>query len=424
MPTNAFDRLQERGFIYQSTHEEIRQHFKEPRKFYVGFDPTADSLHVGSLVPIMAMAHCQQLGHTPIALVGGATARVGDPSGKTQMRQMLTEETIEENEQGVAAQLSRYLVLDGVQGILVNNKHWLMSLSYIEFLRDIGVHFSVNRMLTAESVKSRLEHGLSFIEFNYMILQAFDFYQLLVDYQCTVQMGGQDQWGNIVAGMELCRRKQEHRQTFGVTFPLITNSSGSKFGKSEQGNIWLDANRTSVLEFYQFWRNCDDQDVSRFLKLFTFLPLEEIQQLTAVGSNINRAKEILAYEATALTHGKEAAAKAFATAISQFPPADPEGLVETSSDVRWVKPGEEVAAPTYRLALSELNQITWPELFERCGLVQSRSEARRLIEGKGAKYDDQIIDNPRELVQEAHFSQGELTLRKGKKGFMRVVLDS
>jgi tyrosyl-tRNA synthetase len=299
-----------------------------------------------------------------------------------------------------------------------------MSLSYIEFLRDIGVHFSVNRMLTAESVKSRLEHGLSFIEFNYMILQAFDFYQLLVDYQCTVQMGGQDQWGNIVAGMELCRRKQEHRQTFGVTFPLITNSSGSKFGKSEQGNIWLDANRTSVLEFYQFWRNCDDQDVSRFLKLFTFLPLEEIQQLTAVGSNINRAKEILAYEATALTHGKEAAAKAFATAISQFPPADPEGLVETSSDVRWVKPGEEVAAPTYRLALSELNQITWPELFERCGLVQSRSEARRLIEGKGAKYDDQIIDNPRELVQEAHFSQGELTLRKGKKGFMRVVLDS
>ncbi len=415
--------LRDRGFIYQTTHDqELEQHLQKSCTFYVGFDPTADSLHVGSLVPIMAMAHMQAAGHHPIAILGGGTARVGDPSGKTEMRQMLEDGTIEANEKGIAEQLNRYLELDGKQGSIQNNKDWLIELRYIDFLRDIGVHFSINRMLTAESVKSRLETGLSFIEFNYMLLQAYDFYILAKNYNCTLQMGGQDQWGNIVAGMDLCRRMGEDQQAFGATFPLVTNSNGAKFGKSEKGNIWLDEARTPIFDFYQFWRNVEDSDVKRFLLLFTFLPVAEIERL--IEENINRAKEILGFEVTRLCHGNESAKKAFSTAAVRFGQADEGGQVKTSSGIASVNVKEHLNTPSISVPMADIKQMTWTQLLVLADLAQSNSEARRLVRGGGAKVDDQALQEADELVSVASIARGEFLLRAGKKRMKLVKIVS
>ncbi len=306
---NLVDTLRERGFIEQTTHgEELRAAFEAERVTgYIGFDPTASSLHIGSLVPIMALAHMQRAGHRPIALVGGGTGMVGDPSGKTEMRKILTLEEIAQNVEGIKRQLSRFIDFSDGQALMLNNAEWLTPLAYIPFLRDIGRHFSVNRMIKAESYKMRLdsEDGLSFIEFNYMVLQAYDFLELLRRHDCRLQMGGSDQWGNIVAGVELIRRAAQ-QTVFGITFPLITTSAGAKMGKTARGAVWLDAARTSPYAYYQYWVNTDDRDVRRFLALFTFLPLDEIRAVEGMqGAALNAAKTILAFEATQLAHGRE-----------------------------------------------------------------------------------------------------------------------
>jgi len=319
---NVIDILNERGFIDQTTHEQELTEYVEQGKItcYIGFDPTASSLHVGSLIPIMSLAHMQRNGHQPIALVGGGTGMVGDPSGKTEMRKMLTLETLAENALGIKKQLSRYLNFSENRALMMNNADWLTKLEYIPFLRDYGRHFSVNRMIKAESYKIRLdsEEGLSFIEFNYMVLQAYDFLELCKRQDCRLQMGGSDQWGNIVAGVDLIRRVQ-HKTAFGVTFPLITTSSGEKMGKTAKGAVWLDSERTSPYDYYQFWVNTDDRDVSRFLALFTFLPMEEVRPIEALqGADLNRAKAVLAFEATLLAHGQQEATKAYQGAVSMF----------------------------------------------------------------------------------------------------------
>jgi len=297
--SEVFEVLQSRGFVEKTTHDQELDAYLEhgPATCYIGFDPTASSLHIGSLVPIMALAHMQRCGHRPIALVGGGTGMVGDPSGKTEMRKMLTRKAIDENAAGIKRQLSRFIDFAEDRALLLNNADWLSDLTYIGFLRDIGRHFSVNRMLKAESYRMRLdaEEGLSFIEFNYMLLQAYDFLQLHADHGCRLQMGGSDQWGNIVAGIELVRKlKQE--TVFGITFPLITTSAGVKMGKTAKGAVWLDPDRTTPYDYYQYWVNSDDRDVVRFLSLFTFLPMTEIEAVKSFeGSDLNLAKSVLAY---------------------------------------------------------------------------------------------------------------------------------
>ncbi|MCB0347261.1 MAG: tyrosine--tRNA ligase [Bdellovibrionales bacterium] len=416
---SILETLRQRGFIYQTTHDkELEDHLATPRVFYVGFDPTADSLHVGSLIPLMAMVHMQKAKHIPIAIVGGGTARVGDPSGKTELRKMLSEEELEKNTLGVATQIKRYLNLDGKNGKLVNNKDWLLKLGYIEFLRDIGRHFSINRMLTAESVKMRLEKGLSFIEFNYSLLQAYDFYTLLKDHNCTVQMGGQDQWGNIVAGDDLCRRMGLSQDTFGMTFPLLMNSNGTKFGKSQDGNIWLDINKTPALEYYQFFRNTADQDVEKLLKLFTFLPIDEILRL--IKENLNRAKEILAFEATSITHGSEVAASAYATAVNQFGSADPSNVVKTSSKITTVNVKDSLDVPTLEILKNEIQQMNWAALVHKSEFASSKGEARRLIQGKGVKWEETTIEKAEEIIPASVYASGSFLLKVGKKKFKRI----
>ncbi len=316
---NVFDILKGRGFVAQATDvDELKQYLCQPSSCYIGFDPTADSLHVGSLVPIMALAHMQRQGHRPIVLVGGGTGLVGDPSGKTEMRQLLTLDRIESNVAALKEQLSRFLDFRDDRALLLNNAQWLVELRYIEFLRDIGKHFSVNRMLAAESYKIRLETGLNFIEFNYMLLQAYDFYHLAQNSDCFLQMGGDDQWGNIVAGIDLIRKKL-HKGAHALTFPLLTTASGAKMGKTAAGAVWLSADRTSPFDFYQYWINTDDRDVERFLKLYTFLPLNEIEQVGVLeGKDLNVCKSILAFEVTKLVHGREAALSAIEAAFSVF----------------------------------------------------------------------------------------------------------
>ena len=318
---NVFDVLRARGFVQQVTHPDVlRQRLgSECLTFYIGYDPTARSLHIGSLLTIMAMAHMQRAGHRPLVIVGGGTAMIGDPSGRTEMRQMLSPDTIAQNVQALRAQLQRYLSFEGDNGaIIVNNADWLAELKYIDFLRDIGRHFSVNRMLTFEAYKQRLETGLSFLEFNYQLLQAYDFLVLFQRYGCVLQIGGDDQWGNMVAGVELIRRVADG-EAFVMTFPLLATASGQKMGKTAAGAIWLDAELTSPYEFYQFWINVDDRDVQRFLKYYTFLPLEEIARLgTLQGAELRQAKEVLAFEVTKLTHGEDEARKARDAAHALF----------------------------------------------------------------------------------------------------------
>jgi tyrosyl-tRNA synthetase len=421
------DVLEERGFIYQITaeteeeKERLRSLLRRPVTCYIGFDPTSSSLHVGSLVPIMALVHMQRHGHRPIALVGGGTGLIGDPSGKTEMRRILTREEIERNAEGIQAQLARFLDFEGGRALLLNNADWLTRLNYIEFLRDIGRHFSVNRMLTAESIKKGLERGLSFIEFNYMLLQAYDFWHLYRYHSCTLQMGGSDQWGNIVAGIELIR-KLEGGQAYGITFPLLITSSGRKMGKTEKGTVWLDPQRTSPYDYYQFWINTEDPDVVRFLALFTLLPMEEIQTVSSLsGAELNPAKAILAFEATKMAHGEEAAVRAHHASGVFGQKRIPEDLIPSSSVPRRMDRLDLPSIPTTRISLDRLRQgIPAYELFVEAGLCRSKGEARRLIEQGGAYCNERRIRSFDEPIGLGDLREEGILLRKGKKTYHRI----
>jgi tyrosyl-tRNA synthetase len=423
--------LRERGFVDQTTHEEeLRDYCESPRVTgYIGFDPTASSLHIGHLVPIMALAHMQRLGHRPIALVGGGTGLVGDPSGKTEMRKMLTLEDVERNAAGIKMQLSRFIDFDEDRALQLNNAEWLTPLAYIPFLRDIGRHFSVNRMIKAESYKMRIdsEEGLSFIEFNYMVLQAYDFLELARRHDCRLQMGGRDQWGNIVAGVELIRRV-EQKGAFGITFPLITASSGEKMGKTAKGAVWLDPERTSPYEYFQYWINTDDLDVARFLALFTFLPLEEIESVKRLegGGQINAAKTILAFEATRLAHGREQALSALHAAGRLFGHRElPSDLLPSSDIVRGRSEADGDAMPSSAIRAERLSAgIPAFRLFHEIGLATSGAAARRLIDQGGAYVNGQRIDRHEQLITGDYVSaEGVLVLRSGKKHFHRLCVE-
>lgn len=425
---NIFQELKARGFCYQQTDEEAIEKLlnTERVKFYVGFDPTGNSLHVGHLLPVMAMRLMQKAGHIPIVLVGGATARIGDPSGKKSARPMMTLETIADNVRCLQNQLSRFIRTENGEARFVNNADWLCNIGYIDMLREVGTIFSINRMLAQDSVKSRLEDGLTFLEFNYSILQAYDFMVLNRDLGCKLEMGGQDQWGNMVAGTELVRRKLG-QEVHCMTIPLLMDSNGEKFGKTAGGNnVWLDPNRTSVFDYYQFWRNSDDAQVEKLMLYFSPLPVDEVKRLCDPSGNINRAKEILAYEATCLAHGEAAAREAFVTAGSRFGFADPEQKVQTSSAIAQVKP-EAVQAelPTVEVAAAELDDpagLTVPKLLVLAGLCKSNSDGRRLIQGGAVSIDEVKVTDVNETITRERFADGGFTLRAGKKNFRRVIL--
>ncbi len=408
MKENVFDVLMERGFIEQVSDEEgLRATVEQPITCYVGFDPSASSFHVGNLVPIMALAHMQRLGHRPIALVGGGTGMVGDPSGKTEMRQLLTVEKIDANLQRLKEQMGRLLDFSGGSALMLNNGDWLRKLNYLEFLRDIGRHFSVNRMLAAEAYRTRYdsEGGLNFLEFNYMLLQAYDFLHLYREYGCILQLGGNDQWGNILAGADLIRRV-EGGQAYAATFHLVTTSSGAKMGKTAAGAVWLDPELVSPYEYYQYWINTEDADVGRFLALFTFLPMEQVRQLGRLtDADIRQAKEVLAFEATRILHGEEAAQEARNASRALFGQG-------TATD----------ALPTTELEPEALTKgIAAPDLFHQVGLCQSRSEARRLIQQGGAYINDAVIESLDAQITMADLVDGGILMRAGKKRYHRVV---
>ena len=404
------DIFEARGFIEQVTDwDGVHNQLKRPTTGYIGFDPTGSSLHVGNLIPIMSLAHLQRTGHRPIAVVGGGTALVGDPSGKTEMRPILTREEIDRNAEGIKKQLSRFIDFTNDQALMVNNADWLVELNYIEFLRDIGRHFSVNRMLAAESYRSRLETGLNFIEFNYMLLQAYDFWHLFKHYDCRLQMGGNDQWGNILAGADLTRRL-EGEIVHGITFPLITTSTGIKMGKTHQGAVWLDPELTSPYEYYQYWINQDDLDIIRFLKLFTFLPMEEINRLAELkNEEIKEAKEILAFEATKICHGQEEAEQARHSAKQLFG-----GQRRAFGD----------SVPSFNMEIEEVKEgIPAFILFEKTNLCKTRSEARRLISQGGGYVNDRRLDQFDEIIDSKDVINDSILLRAGKKRYLRVVMD-
>ncbi len=428
---NLIDILRERGFIDQTTHEqELNDYFETSRAAgYIGFDPTADSLHIGHLVPIMALAHMQRAGHRPIALVGGGTGLVGDPSGKTEMRKMLTLEDVDRNAAGIKLQLSRFLDFNEGRALQLNNAEWLAPLEYIPFLRDIGRHFSVNRMIKAESYKLRLdsEEGLSFIEFNYMVLQAYDFLELSRRHDCRLQMGGRDQWGNIVAGVELIRR-MDQKAAFGITFPLITTSGGEKMGKTAKGAVWLDPVRTSPYEYYQYWINTDDRDVARFLALFTFLPLEEIAAVKRLegGVLLNAAKTVLAFEATRLAHGHEAAMSALQAAQRLFGRRELPSEVLPCSEIPRGQPETDPSAiPSSTIRVDRLEAgVPAFRLFQEIGLASSGAAARRLIDQGGAYVNGKRIDRHEQLITvEDVTAAGSMVLRSGKKRFHRLCVE-
>lgn len=427
--TNLIDILQERGFIEQTTHEnELRDYLEsEDVTCYIGFDPTASSLHVGSLVPIMSLAHMQNCGHRPIALIGGGTGLVGDPSGKTEMRQLLTAQMVEANALGIKKQLSRFLDFSDGNALMLNNADWLTKLEYIPFLRDFGRHFSVNRMLKAESYKMRLEseEGLNFIEFNYMLLQAYDFMELYDQFGCRLQMGGSDQWGNIVAGVELVRRVRQ-KTVFGITFPLVTTSSGEKMGKTAQGAVWLAPDRTSPYEYYQYWINTDDRDVARFLALFTFLPMSEIRKVEKLsGAELNSAKQVLAFETTRLAHGKEEAMQAYQASASMFGArVVPEEIMPSSTIPRQAWDSEDTAVPHSCIKMDQLKAgVPAFKIFHQAGLAGSRGAARRLIEQGGAYVNDQRIASFDQLITENDINDMEILLRSGKKRYHKIRVE-
>lgn len=408
---NALQTLIDRGFYAQCTDLEGLSELmdKGPVTFYVGCDPTGPSLHIGHMVPFFALRHLRKAGHNGIALVGGGTARIGDPSGKTEMRKMLTYEQIDENVKSIEAQLNKFIGFDGKTAFTDNNKNWLADLNYIDFLRDIGSCFSVNRMLTFEAYKKRMETGLTFIEFNYQLLQSFDFLQLHNRHNCCLQIGGDDQWGNIVAGVDLIRRKTDSgdgksHEVFGLTFPLITTSDGKKMGKTEKGALFLDPSMTSPYDFFQYWRNVTDADVEKFLKLFSFLSLDEISEI--VNGDINKAKERLAWEVTKEIHGKEEADKALEGAKAAFGGG-----------------GDKSHMPTAEISKESLkNGMGIIDLFAEVKLGGSRSDIRRLIEQGGASVNECQITDPKTVINESNLdSDGELILRAGKKKFCRVI---
>lgn len=422
--------LKERGFIEDLTHtEELEDYLQNNRvTCYIGFDPTASSLHVGSLVCIMALAHMQRNGHRPIALVGGGTGLIGDPSGKTELRKIITHEQIEENKAGLRSQLSRFLDFEDDKALLLDNADWLTRLEYIPFLRDIGRYFSVNRMIKAESVKSRMdsEDGLTFIEFNYMLLQAYDFMQLGKSWDCFLQMGGSDQWGNIVAGIDLIRRTLK-KQAFGITFPLITTASGIKMGKTHKGAVWLDPERFSPYDYYQFWVNSDDADVVRFLKLFTFLPLDQIARVEKLqGADLNKAKAILAYEATKICHGRKEAQKSFQASVSMFGSVEiPDGLLADSSIPRGTHAAakdDSVPSSTYDKD-GFVGTVQAADLFCEVGLCNSKSDARRLIKQGGAYINGERVSGHDQVLSDSDVKDNEILLRAGKKKYHKIILN-
>ncbi len=405
---NVYDILLERGYIEQATDEDsIREVLaKEPVTFYIGFDPTADSLHVGHFIQIMVMIHMQKAGHRPIVLFGGGTGMVGDPSGRTDMRKMLTLKQVEHNIASFQKQMSRFIDFGEEKAIMVNNGDWLLGLNYIDFIRDIGRHFSVNRMLTADCFKNRLEKGLSFLEFNYMLMQSFDFLELYRRYGCTLQLGGNDQWSNIINGVDLVRRA-DAALVYGLTFKLLTNSSGKKMGKTESGALWLDAEKTSPYDFYQYWRNVDDADVANCLALLTFLPMDEVKRLGNLpGAEINKAKEVLAFEITKLVHGEKEAIAAQGAAQALFSQGnDTDNLPSTALPAALFKNGLDI--------ISLLNNV---------GLIASKSEGRRLVSEGGFYLNGERIDDFTFVVTAEHFVEGKILLRKGKKVYHQVTL--
>ena len=411
MSENAFDVLKSRGLIAQATDEDkIRELLGGAGiSFYCGFDSTASSLHAGSLVPIMAMMHLQRAGHHPIALVGSGTTMIGDPTGKEEMRKMLDEESIRAFGRGVHAQLGHFLGFEAGRATPVDNADWLLGLSYIEFLREIGRHFSVNRMLSAEAYKQRMERdtGLSFIEFNYQILQAYDYLHLSREKNCMLQLGGDDQWGNILAGVGLNRRV-DGREVQAMTFPLLTTSSGRKMGKSEQGAVWLDEELTPPYDFYQYWINCEDPDVGRNLRTFTFLPLEEIERLDALeGAELREAKRVLAFEVTTIVHGEEAARAA-----------------EDATKAAFGGGGDLDAMPTTAFPSAQLAEgLDVLGLFAEVGLTGSRGESKRLLKQGGVYVNDERVTDMQASVGEADLDDGAILLRAGKKKYHRIVVE-
>ena len=404
---NVYDVLKERGFIKQVTHEGLEQMLaNEKVTFYIGFDPTADSLHVGHFVALMAMAHMQRAGHRPIVLLGGGTGMIGDPSGKTDMRKMMTTDTIDHNVACFRKQIGRFLDFSDDKAIMVDNGTWLRDLNYISFLREVGSCFSVNKMLTAECYKRRLEKGLTFLEFNYMLMQAYDFLELNRRYSCTLEMGGDDQWSNILAGADLIRRK-EQKAAFGLTCTLLLKSDGNKMGKTEGGALWLDPEKTSPYEFYQYWVNVADSDVRNCLSLLTFLPMEEVDKLSSLeGSEINKAKRVLAYEVTKQVHGEEEAKKA-----------------EAATQALFGGGADNAAMPTTELTAEQFKENGFIlELLMACGLTKSKGEGRKLIQGGGVSLNGEKVTDVFMPVTQDTLEDGSLIIKKGNKVFHRVVV--
>ena len=438
---NIIDILYERGFIENTTHDkELRRYLENDNvTCYIGFDPTAPSLHVGSLVPLMLLAYMQKYGYRPIALIGGGTGLVGDPSGKTEARQLLNPEIIEENICGIKEQISRFIDFSEGKAILLNNADWLSQIEYIPFLRDIGLHFSVNRMIKAESYKMRIEaeEGLNFIEFNYMLLQAYDFLKLFDCHGCRLQLGGSDQWGNIVAGIDLIRRMR-HETTFGIISPLIIDSSGKKMGKTAKGAVWLDSKKTTPYEYFQYWINTDDRDVVRFLALFTFLPMVEIKKIEKLsGVDLNSAKTVLAFEATLIAHGEKEALEAHHSAQSRFGHRPlPKAILPSSSIPRNGMVNEDISAHIASVEAIATTVDSTPcsyidedqlkagipafKLYQRVGLADSGAAARRLIVQGGAYLNGGRLESFDYLITNSDVDNMEILLRAGKKRFHKL----
>lgn len=406
---NVYDVLLERGFIRQTTHEdEIKELLgKEPVKFYIGFDPTADSLHVGHFMQVIIMMHMQQHGHIPIVLIGGGTTMVGDPSGRSDMRQMMTKEMIIENGLKFKKTFSQFIDFSDGKAIIDNNADWLLELNYVNFIRTIGRHFSVNRMLTAECFKQRMETGLTFLEFNYMLMQSYDFLELYRRYNCLMQFGGDDQWSNILGGVDLVR-KEERAQVFGMTFALLTTSEGKKMGKTQKGALWLDPNKTSPYEFYQYWRNVEDADVKTCLSMLTFLPMDEVNRLSSLqDAEINHAKEVLAFEVTKLVHGEVEAMNAKQAAKALFSDGGSMDHVPRTQIERAEFAGDGMGIVA---------------LISRLKLVTSNGDGFRTIEQGGLSIDDVKVTDSKMMVTEALFQDGKILIKKGKKTYHMVEL--
>ena len=405
--SNVLDTLLERGYIKQFTHEEETRELLEKEKitFYIGFDPTADSLHVGHFITMMFMAHMQRAGHRPIALIGGGTAMVGDPSGKTDMRKMLTKEEIENNVASIKKQMEKFIDFSDDKAILANNADWLLKLNYVDFLREVGVHFSVNRMLTAECFKQRLEKGLSFLEFNYMLMQGYDFYVLNQKYNCKMELGGDDQWSNMIAGVELVRRKAQG-QAMAMTCTLLTNSQGQKMGKTVGGALWLDPKKTSPYDFYQYWRNVEDADVEKCLRLLTFVPMDEIKKLAALeGAAINEAKKVLAFEVTKLIHGEEEAKKAQSAAESLF------GAGGNMDNV-----------PTVKIENEQVGSLLL-DILVAGKIIPSKAEGKRLVQQGGLSLNGEKVTDIKRTLNKEDFEDGVALIKRGKKNFNKIIIE-